>query len=199
MKKILISFAFFLTGFSAFADNNTNAELDGNVAELIVYDRVLTDSERKQIESYLAIKYGITITGGTDVLGSTVGNNAYNYVNSTGTSIWNSDISYKFDVFGLGRDDAYGLNQKVSKSINNNTILTVSTNSDVTSLNLDSSRTPINGNQEYILFGNNTGSSSLPNFQATELPPNINSRLNREWKSFLTSTPSATTPMQTFR
>jgi hypothetical protein len=34
----------------------------GNVAEMLVYHRVLTDEERKKIEDYLAAKYGIKLT-----------------------------------------------------------------------------------------------------------------------------------------
>lgn len=34
----------------------------GNVAEMLVYHRVLTDDERKKIEDYLAAKYGLKLT-----------------------------------------------------------------------------------------------------------------------------------------
>lgn len=35
---------------------------NGDIAEVIVYDRKLTDAERTQVEDYLAKKYGITLT-----------------------------------------------------------------------------------------------------------------------------------------
>jgi hypothetical protein len=34
----------------------------GDLAEIIVYARVLTDQERGQVEDYLGKKYGVTIT-----------------------------------------------------------------------------------------------------------------------------------------
>lgn len=38
----------------------TNSTLS-NVAEIIVYPNGLTDAQRNQVESYLGIKYGITL------------------------------------------------------------------------------------------------------------------------------------------
>jgi hypothetical protein len=34
----------------------------GDIAEMIVYARVLTDAERSKVEDYLAKKYGVTLT-----------------------------------------------------------------------------------------------------------------------------------------
>ena len=162
--------------------NDPTGRLDGSYAELIVYDRVLSEAERAMVESYLAVKYGITLTGGTDQFGATAGNVSYPYVSSAGTVVRASDATYKYDVFGLGRDDYYGLNQRISKSNNAGDILTVSTNTDFTSLNLDATRTAINGDQEYMLFGNNKGSGNAVVEQTTELPANVQRRLDREWK-----------------
>jgi len=47
--------------------------LVGEMSESIVYNRALTTGERLRVSSYLAIKYGTTISGGT-----------LNYVDSTG-------------------------------------------------------------------------------------------------------------------
>ncbi|MCZ8230138.1 choice-of-anchor A family protein, partial [Flavobacterium sp.] len=171
-----------------FSASGVEGKLNGVIAEVLVYDRVLTEAERKIVESYLAIKYGVTITGDIDKLGATFGNVSYSYVNSAGSDVWTSNATYKYDVFGLGRDDLYGLNQRISKSINSNTILTVSTNSDVTSLNLDATRKAIDGDKEFMLIANNTGSAALPVQQATELPGSITTRLNREWKTQLSNT-----------
>jgi hypothetical protein len=162
--------------------NDPTGRLNGSYAELIVYDRVLTEAERAMVESYLAVKYGITLTGGTDQFGATAGNVGYPYVNSSGAVVRASDATYKYDVFGLGRDDYYGLNQRISKSNDAGDILTVSTNTDFTSLNLDATRTAIDGDQEFMLFGNNKGSGSAVVEQITELPANVGRRLDREWK-----------------
>ena len=158
------------------------ARLNGQFAELMVYNTVLSDADRAKVESYLAVKYGITLTGGTRQLGSTIGNSNYDYVNSSGNIIRASDATYKYDVFGLGRDDYFGLDQRISKSNNTNDILTASTNSNFTSLNLDKTRTAIDGDKEFMLFANNKGSSDIVNTQTTELPTDVTSRLDREWK-----------------
>ena len=79
---------------------------NGQIAELIMFPNAHTDEERLKIETYLALKYGITID-------SSLGN----YVSSSGTSIWNNN-SYWNDVFGIGNDAASGLNQSSSNSIN---------------------------------------------------------------------------------
>ncbi len=169
--------------FSAYEHGlaSPRGKLTGNVAEVLTFNGVLSEADRAKVESYLAIKYGITLTGGLQQFGPTVGNVNYDYVNSTGVVIRASDAIYKYDIFGLGRDDYYTLNQRISKSNNAGDILTVSTNSDFTNMNLYASRTAINGDQEFMLFGNNKGSADAVNVQTTELPTGIVSRLDREW------------------
>ncbi|MDD3011633.1 MAG: HYR domain-containing protein, partial [Bacteroidales bacterium] len=41
--------------------SNTDEFLNANISEVIIYNRVLTSIERKRVESYLAVKYGITM------------------------------------------------------------------------------------------------------------------------------------------
>ncbi len=41
--------------------SNSTEFLQGDIAEVIIYNRVLTEAERKKAESYLALKYGITL------------------------------------------------------------------------------------------------------------------------------------------
>lgn len=74
----------------------------GKVAEIIVYDRRLDKKQRRKVESYLAIKYGIPL------------HESSAYVSSTGDSIWYSKdhTEYKHRVSLLGRDDESGLYQK---------------------------------------------------------------------------------------
>ena len=37
-------------------------EIKGDLAEILVYQRTLTEDERKKVEDYLGAKYGIKIT-----------------------------------------------------------------------------------------------------------------------------------------
>ena len=107
---------------------------EGKLAELIFLNKSLTAGERQQVESYLALKYGISLdqTSATDYLAS----------NGT-TKMWDSSVntSYNQDIFGIGRDDVSILDQKVSESQNSDNILILATTNDFTSANNDSGRT----------------------------------------------------------
>ncbi|HRJ17272.1 MAG TPA: hypothetical protein PLI34_19880, partial [Saprospiraceae bacterium] len=86
----------------------------GSVAELIVYKKDMTAAERQRIESYLAVKYGITIDQTTPS----------HYVNSNGDVIWDHLFNgiYKNNIFAIGRDNGSALNQTQSKSANTDAI-----------------------------------------------------------------------------
>ncbi len=74
--------------------------------EAIAYNRSLTLSERTRVDTYLAIKYGTTLSGGS-----------MNYLDSTGSILWNAttNAGYKNNITVIGRDDASALSQKQSK------------------------------------------------------------------------------------
>ncbi|MCB9279277.1 MAG: T9SS type A sorting domain-containing protein [Lewinellaceae bacterium] len=75
----------------------------GVIPEMIVFNRFLTDEEILRIESYLALKYGITLQSIGPV----------SYLNAHGQTIWNGadNAVYHHRVAGIGRDDASGLTQ----------------------------------------------------------------------------------------
>jgi hypothetical protein len=85
--------------------------LNGYLSELIIVNREITSTERQKLETYLALKYGITLNQ----------TSAQNYLASNGTTIfWNAttNSTYKNNIAGIARDDASALNQKQSKSVN---------------------------------------------------------------------------------
>ncbi|MCM3759949.1 S-layer homology domain-containing protein [Alkalihalobacillus oceani] len=79
--------------------------LRADVAEIILYDN-LTSAEAAKIETYLAVKYGITLNEGNSP-----------YVATNDEIVWEVDGTYKHNIAGIGRDDAQNLNQKQSHSI----------------------------------------------------------------------------------
>jgi hypothetical protein len=91
----------------------------GLIPELIAFDRVLNGTERLQVASYLALKYGITLTepGAT-------------YLNSKGEKIWEGyDYpTWHRNIAGICRDDAASLNQSIATSSNMPGLLTISAN-----------------------------------------------------------------------
>jgi hypothetical protein len=91
----------------------------GYISETILYDRVLSWNERQRVESYLAVKYGISI----DQTFPT------SYFNSTGSIIWNANqaTGFNYNITAIGRDDRSGLLQNSSTSSREPGLLRVST------------------------------------------------------------------------
>ncbi|MFK5971619.1 MAG: choice-of-anchor Q domain-containing protein, partial [Candidatus Marithrix sp.] len=135
--------------------SGSNRLFDGKIAEIILYDADLSDTNRNQVQSYLAIKYGIT-------LDSTI-----NYVNSSGTVIYPSTTThsnYTNNIAGIGADIGSDLTQPKSRSVNSDSIITI------TGSNIN--------NDNFLVWGNDTGAIT---FSSTEVP-NIGNRLARKWK-----------------
>lgn len=84
-----------------------NPQVD--MAEIIIFERTLTAAERNRVQSYLGVKYGITLG---------VNGTSLDYFNSSNTNIKTQTNGYNFDVVGIGRDDRSGLSQLKSRSVN---------------------------------------------------------------------------------
>lgn len=90
----------------------------GEIMEVIVMSRsgsgnTLSNDELKKINTYLGVKYGITLDR----------NSQPDYMLSDGTVIYNRNnagySSYSSDIVAIARDDASGLNQKQALSTDN--------------------------------------------------------------------------------
>lgn len=81
------------------------ASFSGLFPEFLVYDKVLSRKEQLRVNSYLAIKYGITLQES-------------NYLNAEGKIIWNekNNRDYSHRIAGIARDDISGLLQKQAAS-----------------------------------------------------------------------------------
>ncbi|MDM8159582.1 C-type lectin domain-containing protein, partial [Labilibaculum sp. K2S] len=148
-----------------------DAYYNGEVSEVILYNRELTATEQQQVDSYLAIKYGTTLDQTT----------ATNYLASDGTAIWDATANsgYTSDIFGIGRDDASGLNQKVSRSVNSGNSPVLATNADFTSSNSDAGRTTSLDDGNFMLMGHNNGTE---NSFTSSFDGGTNNRSDRVWK-----------------
>ena len=148
--------------------------LKGNIGEVLMYRQKMSDTDRQKVQSYLALKYGITLdqTSATD------------YLASDGTNkMWTNDNDgYATDIFGIGRDDASGLNQKVSKSVNDGSILTVALDANFTLANNDASRTTEHTNDKQFLVIANNGAALTTQETELDATTGFNIRLAREWK-----------------
>jgi hypothetical protein len=113
----------------------------GDIPEVVAYTGKNSASELIRVESYLGIKYGITKIG--------------DYQNSASTVIWANDASYQNNVAGILRDDISALHQKISKSVNSGSVLTISTDTDFTSAN--STHAAIGTDLQSLVIGETTG------------------------------------------
>nr|WP_293303370.1 T9SS type B sorting domain-containing protein [Allomuricauda sp.] len=205
-----------------FNSNDSNRNLTGNIAEILLADGPLDANSIQRVESYLAIKYGITLNN-TGQLGSTVGNQGYTYLAADGTTIWQPDPIYLYDIAGLGRDRyqdfdggddstsyddlklRYNLHQRIAKSENSEAVVTMSTDTNFATDNLDQSRPIIDNTtanslsvtttstlHNYLLWGNDHGDI---NQSLVELPTDYSARIGREWKIQKTVSPGGVDPI----
>ncbi|MCV6629296.1 MAG: T9SS type B sorting domain-containing protein [Flavobacteriaceae bacterium] len=148
----------------------------GHVAETIIMDNEsFSNSDYSKVSSYLAIKYGITL----DQSGTNTG---FEYLASNDAVIWSPDTADIFEhaIFGIGRDNDSGLDQKVSRSVNDS-ILTIATTKDFEKSNQDNARQSLN-NLQFLVLGNNNGAYEFDAI-GTSNTTNTDSRLKRVWKA----------------
>jgi hypothetical protein len=141
-----------------------DAQFQGDIAEAIVFSSTLTAEQRTRVETYLALKYGLTRV--VAALSAT----EQDYLAGDGGIIWDYDgqgTTYYNDITGIGRDDISCFNQTESKSENNDALVRVSIGS-------------FPDNDSFLIFGNDN--AAIEDETNREKPATINSRLNREWR-----------------
>jgi len=126
-----------------------NKFTNGHIAEMLVFNKKLTSAERHQVNSYIALKYGLTLKkddGATD-----------DYIASDGsTKIWTASNNggYGHRVTGIGLDSAGGINQKQSKSQADGALVTVVLGNIVEALNKENLET-ITNDLSFFTFSDN--------------------------------------------
>jgi hypothetical protein len=115
---------------------------DHRLAELIVFNRMVSAKLRRQIESYLSIKYGISLY------------DTCTYLDGENRILFKPTDHGKFnhDLTGIGRDDKTGLYQKQSVNVNDSTFLTIGIG-EISGVNNKNSSKIKNGN--FLLWANN--------------------------------------------
>jgi len=90
------------------AFGNGQNQFRGQIAEFIVYSQLLTTgADLQKIQSYLALKYGITLSGNNDGDGTSFEVGEGDYLLSNGTAMWDADevAGFQNNVAGIARDD----------------------------------------------------------------------------------------------
>ena len=151
-----------------------NSFLDGQLAELVIYDGVPSILEQEQIQSYFAIKYGIQKASVDNT--ATIGQDERDYFASDGSVIWDfsANTGYTTEVTAIGRDDVSQLSQPKSKNI--------AAGSDIT---MDKAGAFPN-DLDFIFWATNNASNGTNN---TNVPAPYVKRLNRIWKTTVSGSP----------
>jgi hypothetical protein len=133
-------------------------EFSGLIPEMLVYDRVLNMEEQVRVASYLALKYGITLS-----------EPGASYLGSSGVQVWDgsSYSDYHHNIAGIVRDDASGLLQKMAASSNTPGLLSLAARDNL-------------GDGSFFLWGDN-GRPLMVGVQAAGQPV----RLQRTWLSVM--------------
>ncbi|MEQ9405563.1 MAG: T9SS type A sorting domain-containing protein [Cyclobacteriaceae bacterium] len=153
--------ATFTIGQNADQDN----DFDGSIAEIISFNTRLSDADRRDVATYLAIRYGLTLDISTT--GYTEG----------GVAIYNQ-TTYSNDIAGIGQNLDNALQQTTSGSVNTGAIISMTGASDL-------------DNGEYIIWGND--GTDKTTVQGTELPGAYDERLSTEWVAETTGSPGTVT------
>ncbi len=144
----------------------------GDIAEAIMFSAAINPTDRRKVESYLAVKYGIF----RDV------SPAESYLASDGlTSMWDQSGFSGFlnDVTVIGRDDVSGLHQKQSQSASADRVVTMG----VGGIALDnaSNSNLITSDLSFLSWANDDGSENTYNTPVTGIS-NVGNRIGRLWK-----------------
>lgn len=155
-----------------FGDGDNNNGSGGKISEVITYARDLTVTEKLQVNSYLAIKYGLTQT-------NAAGTNTTNYLNSAAAVVWDTtvNIGYNKNIGGIANDQESTLNQKQSKSVNAGQQVLIATTG-LANTNAANATSLTNG--QYLVWGDN-GLGKVPAVALTGVS-GVNFRFAAVWK-----------------
>ncbi len=161
----------------------TNRTINGSVAEVMLFTESHNGATRQKIESYLALKYGMTLSSTNNDGTITEGD----YVLSNGsTKVWDytTNTDYHNDVAGIGRDDTQVLNQKQSKSVNSDAIITIGLGS-IAATNAANGNT-FATDKDFLVWGNNNTTLGATSQAGVLCATNL--QLDRKWKVIETGT-----------
>lgn len=171
-----------VTGGHIFGANNGDGTFGddggfiGNIGELIIYGAgAVSATDRVKVDSYLAIKYGITLAANSK------------YTTSAGTVVWDgvANTAYHNNVAGIGYDFNSALDQKQSRTQNttnsaNQITIGVGVIAETNAANINSL-----SNDQFLVWGDNGNVQTLANayapFDYAGSTTN-GRRMNRIWK-----------------
>ncbi len=169
-----------------------DAQFAGDIPEAIVFSDDLDSDELNRVDSYLAVKYGITRNAADDV--GTVSIDERDYRKADGTAIWDYSVrtsTYYNDIAGIGRDDRSCFSQKQSKSENSDAIVAMGLGEIATDNASNSNTFASDGN--FLVWGNDNAATAQASANTLDVPTNVTERMTRIWNVQETGTVAATT------
>ncbi|MFY0672146.1 MAG: T9SS type A sorting domain-containing protein [Bacteroidia bacterium] len=145
----------------------------GDISEMIFLEKTASQAEMNAIESYLAIKYGITLSISSSSDDGVLTNSRYQ-------TIWNPGgaTDYHEDVIGLARDDFFHLHQKQSKHTDDTVKIYINS---LANTNADNTGW-IKNDSSSIILGHDQGLLHSDNYAEVPSDLGISSRIGREWR-----------------
>jgi hypothetical protein len=177
--------------------------MHGRIGEIIAYAQngtTQTPAETQRIESYMAMKYGITL-GNTDTI-ATIDEGAY--VLSDGTTVvWDGSIDagtlgvdrgFHNGVAGMVRDDGSDLYTKIGRSYSTDEVLSIALDNNFTAANNATARVGTFAADKSAVMWGHSGHSVL--FDTATSTTNTNVRMGRFWKVKMTTVATQVASLQ---
>lgn len=168
--------AFYLrTSKGSLLGENFGRTPNATIPEVIGYERDLTADEKHKVNTYLGIKYGVTLV--------------HDYISPSGAVLYSIADVYKNRITGIGKESVEALDQKQSRSVHQGFELTIGVQNQIAATNASHTGAFVN-DSAYEIVGDNgqTGvNNTFPSNQCyTET--NITTFTNRVWKLTETGT-----------
>jgi hypothetical protein len=157
--------------------NSPMGNLNGRVAEIFTFAEKVNDADRQKIESYLAIKYGITLGNGEQA--------EKNYINSFNNVVWDitANAGFNYHLAGIGKDSISDLNQKQSKTLNTANEVTIGLGG-IFGRNTDNPN-EFDEDGDFLVWGSNNEAFSGSQTNSISIAPGATTtltRIDRKWK-----------------
>ncbi|WP_405105592.1 S-layer homology domain-containing protein [Paenibacillus sp. FSL K6-1217] len=136
------------------------SRFNGSISEVIVFNKKLSETERHKVNSYLALKYGLSLK---DANGQLIDYVTSNHDAEQTSTMWTAanNQGYGNRITGIGRDDQGALDQKQSKSQDNGANVTISLGATVANSNEENTQEIANDKSFFVFSDNGAGTEFI--------------------------------------
>ena len=141
--------------------------MTGHVQEIVMFNSILTKTQTQQVNTYLAVKNGITL--------------GHDYINAAGNTVYGltANNGYVANIAGIGKEAANGgLDQRQSNSVNTGKQVLIGT---IGLTNSNSSNGTPHAEDQFLTWGDN-GLARIPSVAISNIV-GVNYRFAAIWKA----------------